>query len=519
MRRLILLFTIAILMVGTGYGAFNAATAWDVRTTGNDANGGGFQVGATGTDRSQSDAAYQAYTDIVVGATTTQGTSVLFPFGATTPGNIINITGGVGCTVQRVQAVSQAAGVVTFDKSLGVAASVCTGNLGGSLLTMAAVAALVVSENTVHVKAGTYTVTVGISTTAVAQTWTGYNATHNDRGTKPLITTATDGVVLFTLNGAVRHLVSNISFSSTAATRNVGLTHAGGAGGDLTVVACVFDGFTRGIQLASYLQAAVIGSEIKNSYQQGLYTTIGLTLIGCYIHHNSFAGGVTGVQNNSGLGTNVDRSIFAYNDTNFSVTMSVSYMASITNSVFANAVASHGVHNYSGTAQAVFNNNVFWGNAAWGLALSSTTSFDILALGTNAFGGNGSGDIGQSGSATMVTPRYEGTRITVVSDPFTNAAGGDFSLNNVVNGGALLKAAGFPGIFPGGTSTGYPDIGAVQTAGGGIRGSAFVSMNRLYRRWGLTPWEHEKQGPEWPILGGMTLLVGGAFLITGRPWR
>jgi len=46
--------------------AFHAATEWDVRTGGSDQNGGGFQVGSTGTDRSQSDAAYQAYTDIVI---------------------------------------------------------------------------------------------------------------------------------------------------------------------------------------------------------------------------------------------------------------------------------------------------------------------------------------------------------------------------------------------------------------------------------------------------------------------
>ena len=29
----------------------------------------------------------------------------------------------------------------------------------------------------------------------------------------------------------------------------------------------------------------------------------------------------------------------------------------------------------------------------------------------------------------------------------------------------VLKALGFPGVFPGGTTTSYPDVGAVQSKG------------------------------------------------------
>lgn len=52
---------------------------------------------------------------------------------------------------------------------------------------------------------------------------------------------------------------------------------------------------------------------------------------------------------------------------------------------------------------------------------------------------------------------------------FTNAASGDFSLNSTAGQGTLARAAGFPGLMPRGTTTGYLDIGAVQhqDSGGG----------------------------------------------------
>ena len=52
---------------------------------------------------------------------------------------------------------------------------------------------------------------------------------------------------------------------------------------------------------------------------------------------------------------------------------------------------------------------------------------------------------------------------------FTNAAGGDFSLNNTVGQGALLRGGGFPSLFPAGTTHEFADVGAAQhqDAGGG----------------------------------------------------
>src|SRR5579859_4628846 len=104
--------------------SFAATTEWDVRTTGSDANGGGFDTSSSGTDYSQQNAAQVAYTDMVIdGTTNTKFTSALNPVTAAHVGNIINVTSGTGFTVQRVQIVSQAAGVATCDKSLGTLSS------------------------------------------------------------------------------------------------------------------------------------------------------------------------------------------------------------------------------------------------------------------------------------------------------------------------------------------------------------------------------------------------------------
>ena len=99
-------FALALALLGLSSCAqatISAAMEWDVRTTGNDGNGGAFTRGATGTDFSQQNAAQVSYVDLIVGATTTQVTSVLHAFGATAVGNIINITAGTGCTTGRFE--------------------------------------------------------------------------------------------------------------------------------------------------------------------------------------------------------------------------------------------------------------------------------------------------------------------------------------------------------------------------------------------------------------------------------
>src|SRR5579885_697525 len=135
------LFKIAVILLlgfSPAYAAIAATAVWDVRTTGSDTNGGCFDKGVTspGTDFSVQDAAQVSYTDLVIGSTTTQGTSSAHAFGSTHPGNCIHISAGTGCTTGWFEITSVSGTTATFDRSLGTAASTCTAVLGGGLATI-----------------------------------------------------------------------------------------------------------------------------------------------------------------------------------------------------------------------------------------------------------------------------------------------------------------------------------------------------------------------------------------------
>src|SRR5689334_4033214 len=81
--------------------ALSANTVWEIQTGGNDANGGGFVTGASGTDYSQTATKRTATgsddstTDAVANGTTTL-TSATANFTTEIVGNIICLSGGSG---------------------------------------------------------------------------------------------------------------------------------------------------------------------------------------------------------------------------------------------------------------------------------------------------------------------------------------------------------------------------------------------------------------------------------------
>ena len=66
-------------------------------------------------------------------------------------------------------------------------------------------------------------------------------------------------------------------------------------------------------------------------------------------------------------------------------------------------------------------------------------------------------------------PSMESDAITLTADPFTDAAAGDFSLNNTAGGGTVLRA--ISKTF--GSTTGYPFNWLTDGSGGGGSGSTF----------------------------------------------
>ncbi len=458
--------------------AFSATTEWDVQTGGSDAAGGGFDTASSGTDRSQG-SVFQAYTDIVIDApTNTKITSAAHPFDSTSPGNIINITAGTGFSVQRIQIVSVAAGVATCDKAVGTTSSTGgTGNLGGSLLTVGAASVLMVNGNTTHIKAGTYTITttIAVTTLNVSGSFIGYQTTHRDGGTKPLITSSTNSVNLFTHGaGAGVIIYNNLKLTSTAGTRGSGIVQVGGGVfSTVRLIGTLIDGCQTGIQgdngtFNAIQTAQVINSEIKNCISHGVFTWGYVWAVGSYIHGNGGDGmRVTG---NFGGQNLLLRSIVTanggkgFNGTSTFASMSIQIMEC----TFAGNTSS-GLSIASGFyvgQENSFLNNILYGNGAYGFeanASATNDAFRFVAILANAYGANSTAPFHNFAAGVG--------DVAITADPFTNSAAGDYSLNSTVGGGPVCKGAGFPGVFPGATSTGVLDIGAVDSGTGGGGGS------------------------------------------------
>ncbi len=458
--------------------AFSSATEWDCRTTGDDSNGGGFQVGAAGTDYSQQDSPQITYTDMAIGATTTQFTSVAHSPTSDIVGNIINVTSGTGFTVQRVQVLSVAGGIATCDKSLGTAASTGgNGKLGGALATLGAANALVVAQNTVWFKSGTYTLTAS-HTISVSSRWIGFNTTHGDGGTHPIVTTSTNSIDgLIQCSGATTDIeLNNFTLSTTASTRGTGIQNVNNHNTtnppyflNLTI-----DGFTEAINgdnAGSHFDWSFVyvgNCLIKNSTGTTGKAQIRLNGGALWIADSLICDGAgAGVLS---IGTLLaSRTVFARNTVGAAV--SGNGIQIVRNCVFADN-SSDGLQPSSSSspvnATCILENNIFYGNGGWGAdggASVYSITLQADAGRTNAFGSNASGNR----NTVQACPGD----ISLSADPFTASASNDFSLNSTAGGGAACKAAGFPGICPAGT--GSLDIGAIQSGGGGGGGGAALS--------------------------------------------
>jgi len=90
-------------------------------------------------------------------------------------------------------------------------------------------------------------------------------------------------------------------------------------------------------------------------------------------------------------------------------------------------------------------NNILVNNGGYGLnaAVGTTASNDRLkvVMDYNAFYNN------TSGARNAISAGAHDVALT--ADPFTNAAGADFTLNNTAGGGAACRGAGYPGTLPG----------------------------------------------------------------------
>lgn len=442
--------------------ALSSATAFEVRTTGDDTNGGGFVAGASGTDRSQQNAAHATLTTAATVHTTT--TQINVPGGehtvsAADVGNLFQINSGTATAgVYEITAVDVGNNRWTLDRSAGTAAQTAAGKMGGAFATPGKAAPLTVSGGAVNpghkiwVKAGTYTLSTStpgaggpvLFTSAAALVMEGYNTTRGDRGAKPEINAGSVGSVsLITTQGNAKQILINLKLNGNS-------------------------------------QAAVIGANLNGSNRHRAYL--------CEVVDCDGVGGFSGNGNGTALfcrATSCATAGFAgmrYASRCRADQNAIGFSAGLNHEhCLADANTGDGFNLTNGSSVMACTSH---GNGGDGFDFGNANSSGHGCVSTGntgvgyAGGGTGAGTAWLDGCADRGnSSRSSGNfldtgAITLTADPYTNAAGGDFSPNTTSGGGAALRAAAY-GI-PGQTVSNF-DIGAVQHAdpaggGGGLAG-------------------------------------------------
>lgn len=456
------------------------STVWEVRTTGSDSNGGGFVAGASGTDRSQSNTAFVTVDGGTVTGTVQATTTDLLLTGYTVTaadvGNIYQSTGGTATTgAYQIMSVNTGTNTWTMDRSMGSSTQTSTGAMGGAFATLAKANSLKVSGNDVWVKAGTYSVnatltesTGGADGSNITK-WIGYQTVRGDYGTRPVVQASGTSFDMF--NASADYIwLDNIEFD--------GNNQSGVAGPKMTGSVCMFRRLV-----------------VRNCLSGGIYVAAGRLVMDCEVVSCSGGAGqgggiilasdsatvfrcvVTGCSNGVytcqfGGGRAIQclvRTSTAYG-----------FLADFGPSAWFNCTAYNCGDSgfYVNVAQGIDAHNcIAVGCGSVGSnkgfdSQSTTRSFFLLnCSGYNNFNGN---------VGTNVPADSQEGFIALSATPFSDAAGGNFGLNNTIGGGRLLRGAGFPaGAWPAlATSQSAPDVGAFQLSSttnvGGISRSRVI---------------------------------------------
>ena len=468
--------------------ALAAATVWEVRTTGSDTNGGGFVAGATGTDWSQQDTAQYSVTDGVTAGTTTI-TSATAAFGTDVVGNIMYVQGGTGSvSAGWYQIVSRTnATTVVVDRSTGLTAGTgVTLIIGGALASVTNLASLMVNSNKAFVKAGTYTQTASATFSAGGAPNSsnpyskviGYATTRTDAGQATIALSTNSSLTGINLSGTGWQIENIIVDCGNLATS---------IGFKVTQYSYLYN--CKVLNFKSYginatgANSGIINCEVTagaSGALSGINVVSGVFLFSCYVHDNVCTG-ITVSQNAMVLNCIVSNNTGASSDG-----ISAAYQTAIVgNSIYQNG--RDGIRGNSTYAIVLlWLRNILVNNGGYGIREHTSAGFSASSIfDGNAFYNNTSGSRFGMDDTTVnpqngVSPYTNVRDVSLTGVPFTNAASNDYSLNNTAGQGAACRAAGYPGVFPAGLTTGYPDMGAAQHQDAGGGGSvAFSTIGRM----------------------------------------
>lgn len=447
--------------------ALAAATVLEVRTGGSDNNGGGFVTGTSGTDRSLQDAAHATLTVLsIIHTTTTQINVSLtdFTVSAADVGNLLQITGGTATAgVYQITTADVPNNRWTLDRSAGTAAQTVVGAMGGAFASpgkacgVATVAGQIVfvkyNATPYSITSATPNIAGGVLSVGLNVLVVGYDTTRTTNNTdtnRPTLTLNVASATMFTSAATLSSLVSGFicNGNSQTAARAVG-----------TIIMyfhrCHFANFNT------------VSANSHYFYFCSATTCSAMIMRGTCIACEAYANTATPF----GAGDEYQSLVACISRGNTGASTDGFYAIYRNQTVGCTAYGNgrdgfnlSGASGYPGMMQ----NCVSVGNGRYGFNLSGGGLYTFL---NNAHYNNTSGGVNGSSNINIGT-------ITLTADPFTNAAGGDLSLNNTAGGGAALRALGFPALFPAGLTANYLDIGAAQhqDSGGGSTINIFNVM-------------------------------------------
>lgn len=467
--------------------ALNPSQQWWIRISGNELNGGGFDdtVTSPGVNRANSDTAHVTFNGGGVTATTAGVGATITITGHTVSaddvGNTLRIASGTNFTAgyYTIVSVNTGANTWTLDRNCtSGAGSALVGRMGGAHAgfinysnggggSAPALATPLIPGNVINVR--------GTSATPSAPDYlqtSYYNFPSGDETDGPIRVRGYNGrPALYSTDSLMFINVLYWVFESIAIVPDAAGTFptfgviATGSGDGLAFYDCYFDqaGFdvtlVTGINIA--IDCAFVNTGSTSSGSNPVITTFNSPTLfhGCvFLDLRGVCVSIAGA-----LGTFVN-TIVARCAASPAIDVASSDAHLTPSFVGCSFVGNTGDAVELSSAGAVvatsFRNCIFSDNGGWGINASVGTLAQNdrrrkIVSDYNAYYNNSSGDL----NGLSAGPND----VTLTGDPFTNAAGDDFSLNNTAGAGAACRSAAQPGAFPApAATTSYLDLGAAQ---------------------------------------------------------
>ena len=301
----------------------------------------------------------------------------------------------------------------------------------------------------------------------------GYTTTRGDNGKVTITSSTNTGITTFGGSG-YGWIIQNFDINCASLGSSYGISNGG------------YFNIMRNLKISNCTARAILtagtGGSIEDNEITGctaacdwaIYANSPVTIIRNYIHDNVSAG----IRVLS-PGTFVAWNLITNNTG--AISDGIATTGSQTNiTIFQNTIYKSGRHgiNVANALMREYNirNNLLVQNVGYGIVGDASAGSAALPMyDGNFYYSNTSGarsnmdDTGSVNAINASSPYVNVLDVTLSVDPFTNAAGNDYSLNTTAGGGAAVTGAGTPGAMPGTSVVGAISGGVFQPTGSGLK--------------------------------------------------